>query len=132
MPQKAKFIIELDLETLSEMADIFKRLDIEFDAVENMVCLPQDGIGGNILTGAGMDEVIANANGHLADTRDSRRLREGFGRMPPETRRALMELLTPRARRHDGKVLNEIDPGVFHAQTWETFQQQHPEAVRKA
>ena len=132
MPQKAKFIIELDLETLSGMADIFKRLDIEFDAVENMVCFPQDGIRGNILTGAGMDEIIANANDHLAENRDSRMLREGFRRMPPETRRDLMELLTPRAGRHDGKTLNEIDPWVFHAQAWETFQQQHPEAVRKA
>ena len=127
MPEKAKFIIELDLDTLSEMADIFKRLDIEFDAVENMVCLPQDGIRNAILTGADMDEVIANANDHLADTRDRRRLRKEFGRMPPETRRDLMELLTPRAPRHDGKVLNEIAP-----QAWETFQQQHPEAMRKA
>ena len=45
MTKKAKFIIELDLETLNEMAGIFDRLDIEFDAVENMVCFPQGGIG---------------------------------------------------------------------------------------
>ena len=127
MPEKAKFIIELDLETLSEMADIFKRLDIEFDAVEDMVCLPQDGIRNAILTGAGMDEVIANANNCLVEKKHDRRLREEFRQMPPETRRDLMELLAPSADRHAGKVLNEIDP-----QAWETFQRQHPGAVRQA
>ncbi len=132
MTKRGKFIIELDLETLSEMAGIFKRLDIEFDAVENMVCFPQGGIRQNILTGADMDEVIANANVHLAENRDSRRFWEGFGQMPPETRWGLMQLLTPSADYHAGTELNEIDPRAWNSQAWEAFQRQHPEAVKKA
>ena len=132
MPEKAKFIIELDLETLGEMTEIFQRLDIEFDAVEDMVCFPQGGIRQNIITGAGMDEIIANANDHLAEKKENRRLRDGFRQMPPETRWGLMELLAPSADYHAGKELNEIDPWAWNTQAWEAFQRQHPEAVIKA
>ena len=127
MTKRAKFIIELDLETLDEMTGIFERLDIEFDAVENMVCFPQDEIRQNILTGTDMDQVIANANIHLDERRQSQKLREEFRQMSPETRWDLMVLLAPSAARYGGKVLSEID-----TQAWENFQRQHPEAVRLA
>ena len=127
MTKRAKFIIELDLETMDEMAGIFERLDIEFDAVENMVCFPQDEIRQNILTGTDMDQVIANANNHLAETKDNLRLQEEFRQMSPETRWDLMVLLAPSAARYGRKALSEID-----TQAWENFQRQHPEAVRLA
>ena len=127
MTKRAKFIIELDLETLDEMTGIFERLDIEFDAVENMVCFPQDEIRQNILTGTDMDQVIANANIHLDERRQSQKLREEFRQMSPETRWDLMVLLAPSTARYGGKVLSEID-----TQAWENFQRQHPEAVRLA
>ena len=109
------------------MAGIFERLDIEFDAVENMVCFPQDEIRQNILTGTDMDQVIANANNHLAETKDNLRLQEEFRQMSPETRWDLMVLLAPSAARYGRKALSEID-----TQAWENFQRQHPEAVRLA
>ena len=132
MTKRAKFIIELDLETMDEMAGIFERLDIEFDAVENMVCFPQGRIQQNVLTGAEMDQVIANANNHLAETKDNLRFREEFRQMTPKTRWDLMELLTPSADYHGGRELNEIDPWAWNTQAWLAFQKQHPEAVRKA
>ncbi len=127
MPEKAKFVIELDLDNLEEIAGIFKRLDIEFDTVDNMIRLPQDLVREAIFTGADMEEILTAANEYLSENGDSHRLLEEFWRLPPAIRRDAMELLTLSTDWHDGKFINDID-----LQAWETFREQHPEAMRPA
>ena len=127
MPEKAKFVIELDLDTLEKMADIFKQMDVEFDTVGNMICLPQDQVREAIFTGADMEEVLTSANAYLEETGDSHQLLEEFWQLTPATRRDVMELLALNSDWDDGKFLNNINP-----QAWETFRTQHPEAVRPA
>ena len=127
MPEKAKFVIELDLDTLEQMAGIFKQMDVEFDTVDNMICLPQDQVREAIFTGADMEEVLTSANAYLEETGDSYQLLEEFWQLTPATRRDVMELLALNSDWDDGKFLNNINP-----QAWETFRMQHPEAVRPA
>lgn len=127
MPEKAKFVIELDLGTLEKMAGIFKQMDVEFDTVDNMICLPQDQVREAIFTGADMEEVLTSANAYLEETGDSHQLLEEFWQLTPATRRDVMELLALNSDWDDGKFLNNINP-----QAWETFRMQHPEAVRPA
>ena len=123
--ESADFLIKLDLDTLEEKAGALRQLNIQFDQVESMVCLPQDRMAEAILTGAEMEEVIGKANEYLDERGDARRFREEFWEMPPATRRDLMELMGLNSDWTDGRVLNEINP-----RAWEKFQQQQPEAVR--
>ena len=127
MTERAKFVIELDLDKLEEMTGIFKQMDVEFDTVDSMVCLPQDHVREAIFTGADMEEVLTAANTYLEETGDSHQLLEEFCQLTPATRRDVMELLTLSSDWDDGKFLNNINP-----QAWETFRAQHPEAVRPA
>ena len=127
MPEKGKFVIELDLDNLEEIASIFKRLDIEFDTVGNMICLPQDMIGEIIFTGADMEEILTAANEYLSENGDSHRLLEEFSQLTPAIRRDTMELLTLCTDWDDRKIVNDIDP-----QAWETFRKLRPEAIRPA
>ena len=130
MQEKAKFVIELDLDNLEEIASKFKQLDIEFDTVGNMICLPQDMIEKVIFTGAEMGEILTAANKYLSENDDSHRLLEEFWQLTPVIRRDMMELLTFWADLqdgYDGKTVNDIEPDA-----WETFKEQHPEAVRPA
>ena len=123
--ETADFLIKLDLDTLEEKAEGLRQLNIQFDPVENMVCLPQDRMAEAILTGAEMEEVIGKANEYLEERGNPQKIREEFWVMSPVTRRNLMELLGLSSDWHDGKLLKEINP-----QGWERFQERHPEAVR--
>lgn len=127
MSERAKFLVDLELDTLEEMTKILRQLDVEFDPVENMICLPQDGTREAIFTGQDMDEALEKANAYLQEEEDPQRFREKFWDLPPATRRDLMELLTLSADWEKRMILNEIDN-----RAWETFQEQHPEAVRRA
>ena len=130
MQEKAKFVIELDLDVLEETADVFKRLDIEFDTVGNMICLPTEMMGNIIFTGADMGEILTAANDYLSENGDSHRLLEEFSQLTPATRRDIMELLTLCANWHDGynrRILDDIEPDA-----WETFKRIHPNAIRPA
>ena len=127
MQEKATFVIELDLDNLEEIASTFKRLDIEFDTVGNMICLPQDMIGEVIFTGADMGEILTAANDYLSENGDSHRLLEEFWQLTPVIRRDMMELLTLCTDWDDRKILNDIEP-----EAWETFKEHYPEAMRPA
>ena len=127
MAERAKFVIELDLDKLEEMASIFEQMDVEFDAVDSMICLPKDQVREAIFTGADMEEILTTANAYLEETGDSYQLLEEFWQLTPATRRDVMELLALSSDWDDGKFLNNINP-----QAWETFRTQHPEAVRPA
>ena len=130
MQEKAKFVIELDLDVLEGTADVFKRLDIEFDAVDNMICLPPEMMGNITFTGADMGEILTAANDYLSENGDSHRLLEEFSQLTPATRRDIMELLTLCANWHDGynrRILDDIEPDA-----WETFKRIHPNAIRPA
>ena len=132
MQEKAKFVIELDLDNLEEIASKFKQLHIEFDTVGNMICLPQDMIGA-VFTGADMGEILTAANKYLSENDDSHQFPEEFSQLTPATRRDMMELLTlwtdwdDGYDGYDGKTVNDIE-----LEAWETFKEQHPEAVRPA
>ena len=91
MPERAEFIIELELDTLEEMANIFRRLDVEFEPVENMVRLYRDGRRDNVLIGKDMGKILRECNVRLREIGESRRFREEFREMPPATRRDLEE-----------------------------------------
>ena len=127
MQEKAKFVIELDLDNLEEIASKFKQLDIEFDTMGNMICIPQDMIGEIIFTGADMEEILTAANEYLSENGDPHRLLEEFSQLTPATRRDTMELLTLCTDWYDPKTVNDIEP-----QAWETFKEHYPEAVRPA
>ena len=127
MREKAKFVIELDLDILEETADVFKRLDIEFDTVGNMICIPQEMIGEIIFTGAEMDEILTAANEYLNEKGDPHRLMKEFSQLTPAIRRDTMQLLTLCTDWDDRKTVNDIEP-----QAWESFKELHPEAVRPA
>ena len=130
MQEKATFLIELDLDNLEEIASKFKQLNIKFDTVGNMICLPQDMIEKVIFTGAEMGEILTAANDYLSENGDSHRLLEEFWQLTPVIRRDMMELLTFWTDLHDGyngKTVNDIEPDA-----WDTFKELHPEAVRPA
>ena len=127
MQEKAKFVIELDLDVLEETADVFKRLDIEFDAVGNMICIPPEMMGDIIFTGADMDEILTAANEYLSEEGDPLRLMDEFSQLTPEIRRDMMELLTLCTVWDDRRTVNDIEPDA-----WETFKRMHPQAVRPA
>ena len=130
MQEKATFLIELDLDNLEEIARKFKQLDIKFDTVGNMICLPQDMIEKVIFTGADMGEILTAANKYLSENDDSHQFLEEFRQLTPATRRDMMELLTfwtDLQDGYDGKTVNDIEPNA-----WETFKELHPEAVRPA
>ena len=130
MQEKATFLIELDLDNLEEIASKFKQLDIKFDTVGNMICLPQDMIEKVIFTGADIGEILTAVNKYLSENDDSHRLLEEFWQLTPVIRRDMMELLTFWTDLHDGydgKTVNDIEPDA-----WDTFKELHPEAVRPA
>ena len=124
-PEQADFLIKMDLDTLEEKAAVLRQLNIQFDPVESMVCLPKDLMAEMILTGAEMEETVGKANEYLEERGDPERIREEFWEMLPVTRRELMKLMGLNSDWTDGRILNEINP-----RAWEKFQQQHPEAVR--
>ena len=127
MQEKAKFVIELDLDVLEGTADVFKRLDIEFDAVDNMICILPEMIGKIIFTGADMDEILTAANEYLSKQGDPLRLMDEFSQLTPEIRRDIMELLTICTIWDDGRIVHGIEPDA-----WETFKRIHPNAIRPA
>ena len=130
MQEKATFLIELDLDMLEETAGLLKQMDIEFDTVGSMICLPQNMIGEITFTGADMGETLTEANNYLSENGDSHRLLEEFSQLTPATRRDIMELLTLCTHWHDGynrRILDDIEPDA-----WESFKELHPEGVRPA
>ena len=127
MQEMAKFVIELDLDTLEETASVLKQMDIEFDAVGNMICVPPEMMGDIIFTGADMDEILTAANEYLSDESDPHRFIDEFSQLTPEIRRDMMALLTSCTDWEDRKTIYEIQPDA-----WETFKELHPEAIRPA
>ena len=129
MREKAKFVIELDLDTLEETAGLLKQMDIEFDAVGNMICLPPEMMRDIIFTftGADMDEILTAANEYLSEEGDPHRFMDEFSQLTPEIRRDMMALLTIATDWEDRKTVYEIEPDA-----WQTFKELHPEGVRPA
>ena len=124
MPEKARFIIDLDLETLQETAEILQRMDAGFDPVESMIFLPADHLREAIFTGRDMDGALAEVNRYLTQEGNARQLREEFWDMPAGTRRDLMELVTLHMDWMDSMVLNHLE-----ADQLERFAENHPEAM---
>ena len=127
MKVKATFLIELDLDNLKEIASTFKRLDIKFDAVGNMVYIPEEIERDNIFTEADMDEILTATNEYLSKRDDPLRLMDEFSQLTPKTRWDMMELLAICTIWDDRRTVYDISPDA-----WETFKERHPEAVRPA
>ena len=127
MQEKAKFVIELDLDVLEETAEAFKRLDIEFDAVGDMIYIPEEIMRDIIFTGADMDEILTATNEYLNKKGDPHRLMDEFSQLTPKIRRDMMELLTVCTIWNNRRTVYDIQPDA-----WETFKRINPNAIRPA
>ena len=123
-PETAQFLVRLDLAHLEETTGNLRRLGIDFDPVDSMVCLPPEMALEAIFTGQDMEQVIRAANLHLEERGESHRFHVEFWRMPPTTRRDLMALLTLHSDWDEGRSINEMNE-----EEWKTFREKHPEAV---
>ena len=123
MTEVIRYIIDLEPEQVETVAGLLNGAGVRFDPAESMIAMLQDNVEEGIFTGGDGEWLPQIFNVYLADAHDPGRVDIPFHEMTLLAQRDFLMLATLHCDWHKMEI-REMDQ-----QAWETFQEQHPEAV---